>query len=334
MDEVTRPSAAQEFQRQLGVLVEDADYCLNAARERKGSDQLHSLLAPVVEAVLFDAGDVIDEIAAGEVVSSADDELLERHSIPTLILRVRNVAKSHLGKVERLDPETSNLGLITTCNVAVGTLKSAVIELEIELSFMHGVPPTLTFAPMVEKGLNLRKHFARFDRAIAGLHPLENRIELATRLFENFRGSRYWSNVRVRDQLHCQAIHETLIAAGDGRDEPPKLWESVRSFARDLRLVTRRSELVEHDLELIEATLESALSKSVSTPIDESFLKRVEPLRYIFDDVEDLFQRGSAASFGEWKFALETTRDRLAGPLATGEGTTTTEMPAPGDLST
>lgn len=327
MDADTQPGQIHEFQQQLGVLVEDANYCLDAARERKDEEQLHSLLVPVVEGLLFDSGDVFDNLAP--LVSKQSDEALAALSIPRAFVDIQSTTRASLARVQEIEADADALEVIEPCVIAAGQLRQSVLDLELRLAQVIGVAPALGHRTYLEEGLNLRRHYFRFERATSGLAPLENRIGLAKKLVGNFEASKFWPTVRVVDQIRCSRLSRELAEA-DGQDDEA-LWNLLRAFAVNLRGISSRRELIDHDVELIGDLLDGDVRQSLTASIDETFLKRVEPLRYVFDEFEGLFQRGTSVTFGAWKFQLETARDRLLEPTEFRTGRTTAEMPGPGE---
>jgi hypothetical protein len=323
-EEVTKPREPSLFQQQLSVLVDDADFCLSAARERYDDPKLHGLLVPVAEAAVWDAVEVIEEQSLA--LGGFSEARLEELSLPTLVLQLKSALRTFQVRLEGLDPESPTETILKTCCVVVGELRRGVVALEVRMSRLFGVPPTQSTYGQLDRGLALRRLFVRFDRAVRGLENNEMRDELVDKLLDNLAESESWKHARPLDHWRMSSLR---AARANGDHD----WSSITAFARTLRQIGRRVEICDHDLDLLRGHLDAVRARSVAEKIDDSFLSRLDSIRYISDDLDEIYRRGTSATFGEWKYLLEMAADLIADAPNRDVTQKTSEFPLPDELA-
>ncbi len=293
----TAPREALEFQRKLSVLAEDALFCLNAARERFAGEMLYERLIPVVEAALYDASEVAEEMMFD--LAQLDEPLLLEFKVPARFLKLQTTIQISLDNLTLLHTGSSRESILAAACTASGELLRAVVGLENALADTHGAPRSLSLAQQLEQGLALRNLIVRFDRALRGLEGRDDRLVLAQKLVANLNDSKPWRHARPLDQLRMQSV---LVS---------EEWEELVAFAAELRQVENRAEIRSYDAAQLQAALEQVLEQPAEESIAEESLLQLESIRCVSEDLDGLFRRGTAATVGEWKYHLERGVDLL-----------------------
>jgi hypothetical protein len=209
------------------------------------------------------------------------------------------------------DPE-----LISRCAGGLRKLRKAVTAVENALSRYRGEAPRLSFLTETQASLKVRRACAKFRLAILGdgspePETIRPRLQTAATALARLLGRDAYWDLRYDDRRQLRALQERILGwMSTGRDaaDPAaglRLWQDLAGFAQLIDGINKRSELEEHDRDLVVEI--HRLLFGGATPqrtVPEELLDRLENLFGRDDELDRLIASGRRTWTEEWRRPL------------------------------
>lgn len=196
---------------------------------------------------------------------------------------------------QRLSPIEAPLGddsweRVGACAAAIRCITMSLAALDTALCAAERLPPVIELGAELETSLKIRRLYRKLWRLVASsgeVGPAEVRAKLrsAGTLLAMVVGRNEYPRLRGNDRLQMRSLQRRILEwmvqpAGEPR-VGVRIWEDFAGFARMLRQVSLRQELVQHDQETLfelERALLALPPHGAAPPELVAKLKRLEGL--------------------------------------------------------
>lgn len=239
----------------------------------------------------------------------------------------------------KAQPSWDRWRLLGECDSCLRRLRKAASAVERAIALDAGLEPQLEYLTETSLGRVIRAYYARFRREVAGDGPPEDdqvheRLHSAAVSIAKLVGRDFYGDLRVSDRAGLRDLQERLrrwLQGEDGFDPRAgrRIWQDLSSFASLLAQVNRRTELVEHDREVVAATLrELEQDHDPSAELPRQLLVSLERLRGLSDRLDELLAEPVTLGRGVWLRELRRLERELGAGDAGGEGSPFSNSPS------
>ncbi|MDY7094438.1 MAG: hypothetical protein SX243_15815 [Acidobacteriota bacterium] len=305
------------YRQRLGRLLLQARTIQLSKYEQSGEDTLRSTLFPEVRSLLQEGFQTIQELEeelghvspehlresdafAGSGVSSPQENLADLCFIALAELR------PHRLQMEKPADCGSTWTCLARAERMVHSLVHALTAIESELAILAGVPATTQGLIGVHQSLGLRQACAKFRhhvRQAQSLNPNDLTLQLRSigTAIVRLQGRQEFNYLRVTDRLMTAHLRDRILQwlRNFPKDETQgsRLIDETLVFTSLLEQVNQRQEVVEADLQELEAVAALLAGEEPFSPLPAAAQTRLQSLLGRSDALDDLvIGRGTASS--------------------------------------
>jgi hypothetical protein len=287
------PSGARELtvhvRSVVELLEETAKVLTIAAKDLEGQQNAPSL-------------EPADDLLAGEFTFLSQDlpseSVGQDHDVATMAAHQLRQKADHLASIAK---STSRRGLTEVVASAVRHIIKATLSVEPALAAAHGLTPRLNPRALIERSLLVRRAYAelRLKMQVIQGSPQEQVAQAHKAIHELVNGPA-GPHLREPDRLELLQLANRLEGwrtsaasmASDDAERGRQFVSDALTFAEMLSSVSRRQELVEHDLRCLPQAIDQVRALIASgRPILRGHL---EAVRGVDDTIERLLAPGQA----------------------------------------
>lgn len=354
--EVSQSSKPRDLADALADVVRRAEEVDMRGFEERPREALHDELLPAVRSVTSEGLGTLERVLrAYEDLVEGDPEDDGPDNFYVEIDRVlhddgrgSHVADlafmAHLELTDRAavlakaEPSWDRWRLLGECDSCLRRLRKAASAVERAIALEAGMEPRLEYLTETSLGRVIRAYYARFRREVAGDGPPEDprvhgRLLSAAASIAKLIGRDFYGDLRVSDRAGLRGLQERLrrwLQGEDGFDPRGgrRIWQDLNSFASLLAQVNRRTELVEHDRQVVATTLRE-LEEDDDPPAElpRQLLVYLGRLRGLSDRLDELLTEPVTRERGPWLRELRRLERELGAGGAAADG-------APSSIST
>lgn len=238
----------------------------------------------------------------------------------------------------RADPSWDRWRLLGECDSCLRRLRKAASAVERAIALDAGLAPRLEYLTETSLGRVIRAYYARFRREVAGDGPpgderVHERLLSAAASIAKLIGRDFYGDLRVSDRAGLRGLQERLrrwLQGEDGFDPLAgrRIWQDLNSFASLLAQVNRRTELVEHDREIVASTLRELEGDESPGELPQQLLVYLERLRGLSDRLDALLTEPVTRERGPWLRELRRLERELGAGAAAADATPSSDQPS------
>lgn len=305
-------------------------------------------LAPVVIDVLRDAQHVVSEVlrtcerlsrneSTGIASEPPPPYVPFEHALDVAVDRTSSPSFEAIGdigflaslelrqRLERLERvrEGNHWAIVYECDSALRGVRKAMMALDQGLARKHGAEPRLDYASEIEIAISVRRTYAKLRARVRSVgEPQGETFYVQLRSIGTALavvvGGRGYPDLRIRDRMQLRELQRRLIdwfRSDRGMVSGHRLWQDLNGFVEMLAGVTRRQELKEHDVRVVDAAL-AVVDVEGTGSIPPETLASLEALHGLDDEVDALLrargpERGDARA---WRAPLARLKQELSHP--------------------
>lgn len=187
--------------------------------------------------------------------------------------------------------------VLTATAACLHKIRKAATAVDRVLAQVDGHDPALTTTIELESSLRTRKEYVHYRRAVMGSGPpsserLLDRLCRAAIAFMRMQAKSMYCDLRLSDRLELQAMHERVSAWVEAPqhdlEEGRRLWQDCAGLAELLKQINLRSDLIDHDKQLMGRLVPLLAAMDASRPLPDEIFDQAKRLLGRDDAVDSL----------------------------------------------
>jgi hypothetical protein len=205
---------------------------------------------------------------------------------------------------QRLSPLEAPLGedgweRVCACAAAIRCITTSLAALDQALCAAEGLPRVIELGAELESSLRVRRLYRKLWRLVdaagdVGPTDVRARLRGAGTLLAMVVGRNEYSRLRGPDRLQMKTLQRRMLEWMAHPGAEPRLgvriWEDFAGFARMLRQVSLRQELVQHDQELLAQLGPALTALPPHAAVPPELLAKLERLEGLDDALDALLE--------------------------------------------
>ncbi len=259
------------------------------------------------------------EFALDSLVDQTDPTI---QAIDDIAFVARLEFRQRRSRLAALTAERSRIDILSECERGLRGVRKSLSALDQIMSDTLGLPPGLGYESELQTSLRVRRCYARFRRQILeggepGYDEVYPRLRAAGTVIAVLVGRDIYPELRIRDRLQIRELQDRILSwLRTGRDDLAggiRLYQDLAAFVGMLTEVNNRQELVAHDAALVEDAHDQLTADAIDgeRPIPPELFRRLDALRGLDDEVDELLDAAEPRDRAAWKSLLARLRARL-----------------------
>lgn len=229
----------------------------------------------------------------------------ETPALVNLCCVVRGELEHRLAAFSRLSDRGDLWSHLEALEWAQHELIRGLCAVESQLARALGTPPATGHVDLLEESLAVRELAAAFRRDLDtvsdGEGGLARTLEAASESLIRLTERTGFGRLRALDRRMARELHRRIVDwlrhPAPQRKDGTHLWEEVRNFSVLLHDISRRSELVSHDLAVLDEVIDLLAGVNPHEPPPGRVTRRLQRLSGLDDELDSLL-RARARSRG------------------------------------
>lgn len=304
-------------QKQLaGLISEIRSVQLNRYEEQGFSEELREQVLPLVRDITRRSLEALEELERHleEVLSGTlhpswlanagmqDDGLESVRDLCFLAQVEIRPLLEQLGRAapEAKEPKPREWGPLLWIERVQGALTNGLCAVEAELAKATGRPSRTLHINLLRKSLDARRMTVKFRRGLMQTqqdqpHDIEARLRSAGSGLVRLIGRDEFDSLHLSDRLLARDLRDRILAwtRNPGEESGDRLWEEVYAFAVLLSRLNGRSELIRHDLVVIQRLLPVLSASNLEAPPAAETLAELSQILGRDDGLDARIESGS-----------------------------------------
>lgn len=267
----------------------------------------HADPAEVRERVVPDFVQSLEEAisALSRLESDLEADAEETPALVNLCCVVRGELEHRLAAFSRLSDRSDLWSHLETLEWAQHELIRGLCAVESHLARALGTPAATGHVDLLEESLAVRELVAAFRHDLGtvsdGESGLARTLEAASESLVRLTERTGFGRLRALDRRMARELHRRIVDwlrhPTPQRKDGTHLWEEVRNFSVLLHDISRRSELVSHDMAVLDEVIDLLAGVNPQEPPPGRVLRRLQQLSGLDDELDSLL-RARAKSRG------------------------------------